>query len=70
MDLNFKGKGFGELLLVDALKRSHITSLNSIGSMAVIVDPFGEDAELFYRKFGFIYLPNSGKMFLPMITLR
>ncbi len=69
VDLNFKGRGFGELLLVDALRRSYITSLNSIGSMAVVVDPLGADAELFYLKFGFIYLPNSGKMFLPMITV-
>jgi hypothetical protein len=27
------------------------------------------DAEVFYQKYGFIKLPDSGKMFLPMKTI-
>jgi hypothetical protein len=34
--------------------------------MAVVVDPIDEDAVRFYQKYGFILLPDSGKMFLPM----
>lgn len=63
------GRGIGELLLIDALKRSYHVSVSSIASMAVIVDPIDEGAIGFYRKYGFILLPDSGKMFLPMKTI-
>jgi len=67
-DIKFQGQGIGKLLLVDALKRSFETA-KSLGSYAVIVDPLDVDAEIFYGKFGFIKLPDSGKMFLPMKTI-
>lgn len=63
-----KGKGLGKLLLVDALKRSYDVS-QVIGSMAVVVDPIDENAVAFYKRFGFITLPDSGKMFLSMKTV-
>jgi len=63
-----KGQGLGKLLLIDALKRSFEVS-EIIGSMAVIVDPIDENAEKFYEKYGFVKLPDSGKMFLPMKTI-
>ena len=62
-------KGLGKILLVDALKRSYLTSV-TIGAFAVIVDPIDYDAENYYRTFGFIKLPGSGKMFLPILTIR
>lgn len=65
----FKGNGLGKLLLIEALKRSYLIS-KEIGSFAVIVDPIDEDAENFYTKYGFIKLPDSGKMFLPMNTIQ
>jgi hypothetical protein len=37
--------------------------------MAVVVDPIDEEAVSFYKKYGFIELPGSGKMFLPMNTI-
>ncbi len=40
-----------------------------IRSLAVVVDPINEEAILFYRKYGFIQPPDSGKMFLPMKTI-
>lgn len=69
IDKRFQRQGVGKLLLVDALRRSYDIS-KSIGSFAVVVDPIDEDAERFYYKFGFIKLPDSGKMFLPMKTIR
>lgn len=69
VDNSFKGQGLGELILMDALKRSYHTSLSSIGSMAIIVDPIDEKAVKFYKKYGFILLPDSGKMFIAMETL-
>lgn len=68
IDHRFQGKGVGKLLLLDALKRSYDSSKN-VGSFAVVVDPIDRSAEGFYSRYGFIKLPHSGKMFLPMGTI-
>ena len=65
VDSNYQGQKLGEHLLMDALKRSLAVSAE-VGSMAVIVDPVDYGAINFYKKFDFILLPDSGKMFLPM----
>ena len=64
----YQGQGIGEMLLMDALKRSYFTSMQ-VGSMSVLVDPLDSDAATFYKKYDFILLPDSGKMFLPMATI-
>jgi ribosomal protein S18 acetylase RimI-like enzyme len=69
VDSKHKGQRLGELLLLDALKRSYEVSLSSVGSMAIIVDPLDEEAVRFYKKYGFILLPDSGKMFITMDTV-
>jgi GNAT superfamily N-acetyltransferase len=61
----YQNQGIGKLLLLDAFKRSYDTS-KSIGSFAVVVDPLDEQAQSFYTKYGFISLPDSGKMLLSM----
>lgn len=66
IDVKFKGQGFGGILLIDALQRCFSVAGESLGSIGVVVDPLDEDAVAFYKKFGFILLPDSGKMFLPM----
>jgi predicted GNAT family N-acyltransferase len=68
VDVNYKGQGLGTILLMDALKRSYHNS-SQIASMAVIVDPLDNEAIAFYNHFGFIDLPDSGKMFIPMAQL-
>ena len=65
---NYQGQGIGEILLIDALKRSYGVS-KEIGSMAVVVDPLDKDAVRFYAKYEFIELPDSAKMFLAMPTI-
>jgi predicted GNAT family N-acyltransferase len=69
IDKKFQGTGTGKILLIDALKRSYLIS-NDIGSIAVIVNPVDENAERFYDNFGFIQLPDSFKMLLPMKTIK
>lgn len=69
LDKNSLGKGLGELLLLDALKRSYDASVFNVASMAVIVDPIDQEAISFYEKYGFILIPDSGKMFLTMNTI-
>lgn len=68
IDKNSQGKGLGKILLIDAFKRSYEIS-KEIGSFAVVVDPIDREAELFYEKFDFIKLPDSGKMFIATKTL-
>lgn len=68
VDMQFKKQGLGEALLLDALQRSYDNS-SVIGSIAVIVDPLDESAVNFYQRYGFIPLPNSGKMFISMKTI-
>jgi ribosomal protein S18 acetylase RimI-like enzyme len=70
IDVHFQGLGFGSQLLIDALKRSYETSVNSVASMAVIVDPIDKEAAEFYTKYGFILLPEGKRMFLPMATIK
>lgn len=70
VDINYRGKGLGELLLLDALARSRDIARNHIGSIAVVVDPIDYDAGCFYAKYGFISLPDSKRMFLPMATVK
>ena len=65
----YRGQGLGELLLMDALHRS-LTLSRQIASAAVIVDAKDDQAMTFYRKYGFLALPNTaGRLFLPMTTV-
>jgi len=69
VDQSISGQGWGAHLLIDALRKSLEVSLAQIGSLAVIVDPIDNLATSFYEKYGFIHLPDSAKMFLPMETI-
>jgi predicted GNAT family N-acyltransferase len=69
-DIKAKGTGLGEHLLLDALFRAFTLSQESIGAMAVVVDPINDHAAQWYGKYGFERLPDSGKMFLPMGTIQ
>ncbi len=68
VSIDYQRQGAGRLLLFDALSRCYSTS-KIIGSFAVIVDPLDKEAVDFYEKYGFIKLPDNGKMFLPMKTI-
>ena len=69
IDKKSQGKGYGSSLLIDALKRCYEIS-KSLGTIAIIVDPIDEKAQNFYERYGFIILPTSKKMFLPMKTIK
>ncbi len=69
VNIKFQGQKLGSLLLLDALKRSLDTAVNSIASMAVVADPIDHQAIDFYAEYGFIMLPGSKRMFLPMGTI-
>jgi GNAT superfamily N-acetyltransferase len=65
----YKGMGLGVLALMNALDRSRAAS-REVASWAVFVDAIDDRAAGFYRKYGFIELPeNPLKLFLPMKTI-
>jgi GNAT superfamily N-acetyltransferase len=65
----FEGRGLGEILLMGALKRALEHSRN-IASVAMAVDAIDENARAFYRRYGFIDIPNRpNRLFLPMKTV-
>jgi GNAT superfamily N-acetyltransferase len=69
VDKRHKGRGYGEVLLVDALRRAFQAS-TEVASFAVVVDPKDDEARLFYKHFGFIAFPDHElRMFLPMQTI-
>lgn len=69
VSIDFRGKGLGQALLMDALYRSLALS-EQIASTGVIVDAKDELAHAFYLKYGFIDLPKVDKrLFLPMATI-
>lgn len=69
VDEQYQGKGYGELLLLDALNRC-LFAAEQIGTIAVIVDPIDQRATDFYAKYGFHQLQSSKRMFITMQTIR
>ena len=66
----FRGQGLGEMLLMDALRRS-LTLSKQVASAAVIVNAKDDQALTFYRKYGFLEFPDiAGRLFLPMTTIQ
>lgn len=70
VDRSVQGKGLGEFLLVDALKRVAAAS-QTIGVHAVLVDALHEAAAAFYAAYGFVPLADRPlTLFLPLDTVR
>jgi predicted GNAT family N-acyltransferase len=66
VDNDQKGKGFGALLLIDALKKS-LGTATQVASIAVVVDALNEKALNFYIKYGFKpFNQEPIKLYLPM----
>jgi predicted GNAT family N-acyltransferase len=64
-----KGIGLGAFTLMNALDKSLAASKN-VASWAVFVEAIDDAAASFYRKYGFIELPeDEHKLFLPMRTI-
>ena len=68
VDLRQQGKGYGRLLLADALYRA---TRSEIASFAVIVDAKDEKARRFYERESFLPFPDQPmKLFRPMAHIR
>ena len=69
VDRRWSGQGLGSALLIDALRRVRLAS-DTLAVYAVVVDAKGERVCAFYKRFGFIELPDSAmRLFLPMPTI-
>ena len=69
-DLRARGRGVGELLLADAIKRV-LGVDRSVAVWAILVDAKNEGASDFYKRFGFVPFPSRpGRLFLPTATAR
>ncbi len=70
VDLTVQGKGLGEALMIDALKRC-LELTETLGVHAVEVDAIDQHAKVFYQKYGFIaLLDNELHVYLPTATIR
>ncbi|MFZ6779896.1 GNAT family N-acetyltransferase [Undibacterium sp. Ji83W] len=60
---NQQGKGYGEELLVDAMRRTR-TASKTVGGWALFVDAKDEHAAAFYQRYGFVALPSDSLVLL------
>ena len=63
-----QGQRLGAVLLADALRRA-LASAETVGSSMIVVDALDEAASDFYAAHGFIRLPESLRLVLPMRTV-
>jgi len=68
VDQNAQGKGYGELLLMDVIKRCALVSQQT-GVYAVVVDAKHDHAKRFYERFGFTQIKTQAlTLYLPLGT--
>ena len=58
VDKNYKGMGWGKLLVMDALYKS-LEASKQVASFAVVVDAIDEQAVKFYQRFDFQTFPEQ-----------
>ncbi len=61
-------QGLGALLLADAVRRAY-ASAGTVGSSMLVVDAISEQAAAFYEANGFVRLPDSLRLVLPMSAI-
>jgi GNAT superfamily N-acetyltransferase len=64
-----QGERLGAILLADAVQRAY-TSADTVGSSMLIVDAINERAAAFYEGNGFVRLPDSLRLVLPMHAIQ
>lgn len=69
-DIDWRGKGIGELLLIEALRMTSAAA-DSVGVAFLIVDAIDQQAAEFYLDFGFQSFDDSNrKLFMAMATMK
>jgi ribosomal protein S18 acetylase RimI-like enzyme len=66
VDISTHGKGIGKILLSNAIKRT-LAVRDDIAIYAMVVNAINDEAESFYKRYGFSRLAHSGsRLFLPL----
>ncbi len=69
IDNRYQRRGYGELLIIDALRRA-LQATTEVASYAVVVDAINERARSFYEQYEFCAFPDRKlRLFLPMKTI-
>ena len=68
ISIDVRGRGLGSALFAKALQKAYENAA-VVGSSMVVVDAIDEQAASFYRAHGFIKLPDSMRLILPMRTI-
>ena len=69
IDTPYQGRGYGELLIIDALRRA-LQATTEIASYAVVVDAINDRARSFYEQYEFrAFSDRKLRLFLPMKTI-
>jgi predicted GNAT family N-acyltransferase len=63
-----QGQGFGAILLAQAMQKAY-ESASTVGSSMVVVDAIDETACEFYAAYGFVRLPDSMRLVLPISAI-
>jgi len=70
VSIQFRGQGIGQLLLLDALRRTLATSAE-VASVAVVVDAKNEASRSFFLHHDFVPLPsNPNRLFYPVASIK
>jgi ribosomal protein S18 acetylase RimI-like enzyme len=70
VDLSYRGQGWGEALLLNALERAWLAT-GVVASAFIIVRAVDAQATRFYRRYGFSEFPgDSRRLYLPMRTVQ
>jgi GNAT superfamily N-acetyltransferase len=69
VDQRQQGRGYGKVLLIDALQRS-LRIQSQVGAVAVTVDAKDDAARSFYERYGFTrFVHHEYQLYLPMKTV-
>lgn len=68
VDRSEQGHGIGRKLLASAVVKAY-ENTDVVGSAMVVVDAIDQHAHAFYEAFGFLPLPDSIRLVLPMSTI-
>lgn len=70
VDKNYRGQRLGELMLIDALRKS-LVATEKVASIAVLAEAIDEKAVSFYRKYGFRSFSSSPmKLYMTMQSIK
>lgn len=68
IDQRYQGRGLGELVLADAIKRV-LRASEALAVHAVVVDAMNDRAKTFYERYGFVaFLDIPDRLYLPLDT--